>query len=439
MASKCALIVDDSASARLVLQRMLSAHNLDVDTAESAEDAMVYLSEHRPDVIFMDHMMPGMDGFEAVQAIKANPATATIPIMMYTSQEGELYVGQARALGAVGVLPKQIEPVEVSRVLASLRLIPGVDAETLPTDSAAGNGLSDSQQIAQLSADDVELRSLIQTMFEQQRAVLRRDLLDSYETIAARVAEEIAPEDMPDDQPMSQRLMSGPAILALSLLVLAASVFAFLYWQAETRWQQERQTRIELAKQLLENQQVTADGTLRLQESLLDSQQALENSFAEAIELIAWSFNTNRRYAWNAIPFDDALALELDRLSSGLDSIGFAGTISVTSHVGDFCYLESPDGAQVPAPDAMLLADCAQLGLSLPEADQRGSQQTVSFANLLETIAERTEGRIVIATSTLANTSPAEPYPPNGDEVLVGAWNRVARASNRIVVELRLQ
>ncbi|MEM7279050.1 MAG: response regulator, partial [Pseudomonadota bacterium] len=437
--SKCALIVDDSASARLVLQRMLSAHNLDVDTAESAEDAMVYLSEHRPDVIFMDHMMPGMDGFEAVQAIKANPATATIPIMMYTSQEGELYVGQARALGAVGVLPKQIEPVEVSRVLASLRLIPGVDAETLPTDSTAGNGLSDSQQIAQLSADDVELRSLIQTMFEQQRAVLRRDLLDSYETIAARVAEEIAPEDMPDDQPMSQRLMSGPAILALSLLVLAASVFAFLYWQAETRWQQERQTRIELARQLLENQQVTADGTLRLQESLLDSQQALENSFAEAIELIAWSFNTNRRYSWDAIPFDDSLALELDRLSSGLDSIGFVGTILVTSHVGDFCYLESPDGSQVPAPDAMLLADCAQRGLSLPEADQKGSQQSVSFANLLETIAERTEGRIVIATSTLANTLPVEPYPADGDEVLAGAWNRVARASNRIVVELRLQ
>ena len=36
----------------------------------------------------MDHMMPGMDGFQAVRAIKTNPATATIPIMMYTSQAG---------------------------------------------------------------------------------------------------------------------------------------------------------------------------------------------------------------------------------------------------------------------------------------------------------------------------------------------------------------
>ena len=102
---KTALIVDDSKSARVVLKKMLETHELNVDTAESAEDALEYLADHRPDVIFMDHLMPGMDGFEAVTAIKRNPDTATIPIMMYTSQEGEVYVGQARALGAVGVLP----------------------------------------------------------------------------------------------------------------------------------------------------------------------------------------------------------------------------------------------------------------------------------------------------------------------------------------------
>ena len=122
--AKTALIVDDSASARFILSRLLLQHELNVDTAESAEDALDYLGQHRPDVIFMDHLMPGMDGFQAVKAIKANPATATIPIMMYTSQEGELYVGQARALGALGVLPKQVKPVEVSKVLHSLHLVP---------------------------------------------------------------------------------------------------------------------------------------------------------------------------------------------------------------------------------------------------------------------------------------------------------------------------
>ena len=92
----------------------------------SAEQAIEYLAQHRPDVIFMDHLMPGMDGFQAVQAIKANPRTATIPILMYTSQEGELYLGQARALGAVGVVQKNMAPRRCARTCcSSCELVPG--------------------------------------------------------------------------------------------------------------------------------------------------------------------------------------------------------------------------------------------------------------------------------------------------------------------------
>src|SRR6202166_1403404 len=123
MTARRALVVDDSKSARAFLTRILERYELAVDGVESAEQAIEYLTHQRPDVIFMDHMMPGMDGFQAVQAIKNNPLTATIPIMMYTSQEGELYLGQARALGAVGVLPKQIKPTDVSKVLYQLHLL----------------------------------------------------------------------------------------------------------------------------------------------------------------------------------------------------------------------------------------------------------------------------------------------------------------------------
>src|SRR6187431_1245946 len=122
--SKRALIVDDSRSARVILSRMLEGYGLEVDSSESAEAALEFLRQARPDVIFMDHLMPGMDGFQAIQAIKGNPDTATIPVVMYTSQEGELYVSQARALGAVGVLPKTVKHADVSRVLYQLRLLP---------------------------------------------------------------------------------------------------------------------------------------------------------------------------------------------------------------------------------------------------------------------------------------------------------------------------
>ena len=123
MPGRRALVVDDSKSARVVLSRMLEKYGIEVDSADSAETALEYLREHRPDVIFMDHLMPGMDGFQALSVIKNDPRTATIPVMMYTSQEGELYLSQARALGAMGVLPKQIRPADVSRALEQLRLV----------------------------------------------------------------------------------------------------------------------------------------------------------------------------------------------------------------------------------------------------------------------------------------------------------------------------
>ncbi len=72
MAIKHALIVDDSKTARVILRRMLEELDLAADTAESAPEAIDYLKEHQPDVIFMDHMMPGMDGFEAIKHIKNN-------------------------------------------------------------------------------------------------------------------------------------------------------------------------------------------------------------------------------------------------------------------------------------------------------------------------------------------------------------------------------
>ena len=144
--------------------------------------------------------MPGMDGLEAVSTIKANPATASIPIMMYTAQKGEVYVGQARALGAAGVLPKQIEPVEVSKVLEKLHII-GRNAEhgrrsddVDPIDVSASGGYPS------LDKFDRDLKVLIQELFDQQRAILRRDLLDSQEVIAARVADEIRSPEPDSDE-----------------------------------------------------------------------------------------------------------------------------------------------------------------------------------------------------------------------------------------------
>ncbi|MGA8708273.1 MAG: response regulator [Steroidobacteraceae bacterium] len=152
MTARRALVVDDSRSARAFLTRLLERYELAVDEVESAEQAIEYLNHERPDVIFMDHLMPGMDGFQAVQAIKNNPLTATIPIMMYTSQEGELYLSQARALGALGVLPKQTKHADVSKALEQLRLIgePRADGDLM---------LDYPEIFAEAEAETVKVRS----------------------------------------------------------------------------------------------------------------------------------------------------------------------------------------------------------------------------------------------------------------------------------------
>ena len=128
MSAKRALIVDDSRSARSFLTHILERYDLQVDGVASAEQALEYLDQKRPGVISMDHLMPGMAGFQALTVIKKDPRTAAVPVMMYTSQEGELYLGQARALGALGVLPEQTKAQDVSRALNQLQLLPGLSA-----------------------------------------------------------------------------------------------------------------------------------------------------------------------------------------------------------------------------------------------------------------------------------------------------------------------
>src|SRR4030095_13685326 len=123
MSLKRALVVDDTAVARAALMNLLVGHGLDVVLAASGEESIELLQRELVDVIFMDHTMPGMDGLEVVAAIKRNPRTALIPVMMYTTKEGEVYVGQARALGAIGVLPKEVHPQVLFDVLVSLGLV----------------------------------------------------------------------------------------------------------------------------------------------------------------------------------------------------------------------------------------------------------------------------------------------------------------------------
>ena len=114
---RSALIVDDSRTALLALGRLLKGQGIVTDMVESGPEALDHLRSNTPGVIFLDHMMPGMDGFETLTAVKGNARTAVIPVVMYTSREGDAYMGQALQLGAIGVLQKPVKPEELAQIL----------------------------------------------------------------------------------------------------------------------------------------------------------------------------------------------------------------------------------------------------------------------------------------------------------------------------------
>ncbi len=435
--NKTALIVDDSKSARVVLKRMLEAHELDVDTAESAESALDYLNAHRPDVIFMDHLMPGMDGFEAVSAIKNNPDTATIPIMMYTSQEGELYVGQARALGAVGVLPKQVEPVEVSKVLESLRVI-GDEADRRElreeTDDAEASG-----DYPALEKFDQDLRELIQDLFSQQRAILRRDLLDSYEAIAARVADEIrAPESREETGATtdSAERLPGRFVAIVSVLVMLTVVFGWLYWQREQGWREVQEQNVSLLGALSQQQSIEADGAIEAEQRLAQVQQSLNSAFSTAVTAVEWGINQTRLYPFGELPLGDSKLALLEGLVRHLRDMGFSGRVVLETHVGNFCMVSGGSDGYDLAPSSLVVAQCELIGFESAAAYEMGLQQSVAFANFVNTVREQTGGTIQIIILSRGNNEPLIPYPIAAPGITADFWNGIAAQNNRVEISI---
>lgn len=137
MAFKHALVVDDSRSARKVLERMLQRANIQTDAVETAEEALDYLQHHTPDVIFMDHMMPGMNGLEATRIIRNTPATAHIPTIMYTSKDDVDYMQQARLHGANAVLPKPATTSSLDKIMTQVLTREALTPVQIPLAPAA--------------------------------------------------------------------------------------------------------------------------------------------------------------------------------------------------------------------------------------------------------------------------------------------------------------
>lgn len=421
---KCALIVDDSPTAREFLSRMLEQYQLRVDTAGSAEAALEYLTHHRPDVIFMDHMMPGMDGFEAVRSIKANPATAIIPVMMYTSQSGELYVGQARALGAVGVLPKQIKPVEVAEVLRSLHLFPG---DPKPPAVRAVEQADEPEMAAVMRPGDwSELHRWLQEMLADHSRSLRSDLEASVTRV---LGEHLARE--PAAPPASRRFPWWPTGAVMVTLAGVAAVFFWLHLDAQERWQAAVRQNQNLMAALEARRSSDVE---QINRALAVPASRMAGPQEELLSAIEWSINQAAAYPPNELPFGDRRLDSLDGLLEQLRAVGFVGSVRLESHVGEFCMMRGDGSGYEPAPADLPATDCERVGLPPDEARTMAERQSVTFANYLAELALRPD--IHVEIEPMGNGRPRENYPASREGVNAGEWNRIAAVNNRVEVRL---
>lgn len=113
MAIKKVLIVDDSKTELLFMTDLLQKNGMSVRTAEGADEAFRRLSEEKPDLILMDVVMPGQNGFQLTRAINRTPEYADIPIIMCTSKSLETDRVWGMRQGARDYITKPVDAAEL--------------------------------------------------------------------------------------------------------------------------------------------------------------------------------------------------------------------------------------------------------------------------------------------------------------------------------------
>lgn len=445
---KTALVVDDSKLARYVLKEMLIELGIKVETAESAEEALGSLSAFRPDVIFMDHMMPGMDGFQAVQAIKNDPKTAMIPILMYTSKDGGVYVSQARALGAVGVLPKKLKPVQLEKVLMQLRLVPFKEpkktqevaaeipkADTSPAESKAQrptaeihsiigpNTLDKKEQqhsleeLARSASEEQEkdsMRQLFRQLFTEQRDSIKQDQWQLLEALVAQVTPIVL---------ASRNKIATWQVMALSgVFIFLLAIMALLYGLLNIGDAQQQK----LHQQLSEQQDVLRNLESEFQRAQFN-QPISTGTINKGINFkpMEWAINQNSQ-----LPVVNALSSlkthqYVAQLMNQLDDLSFNGTLYIQFHSGVFCQQKTKSGSRVLAAGNKAISQCL-----FSAYEMNNSMEVSEFEDYLVSLNQEFPN-IQITFESMGTQYTLSDYPDAAEDVNAQQWNKIAKKNNR--------
>jgi len=224
------LLVDDSKSARYALRLQLQRHGMTVETADAAETALERVRDTPPDAIFMDHTMPGMNGFEALDILKATPSTAHIPVVMCTSNEDPEFIAQAKKKGAIDILSKASAPEKLADLLDRLGRLEPVPTGISTASAGSVRAVPDDESRAQTAQKGAEtpteawleerIRVLAGQLVEERTQRLTHDLMtqteerielaESFaENLSAKTDERLASGLTKEAERLQQQVLEG--------------------------------------------------------------------------------------------------------------------------------------------------------------------------------------------------------------------------------------
>lgn len=175
-----ALIVDDSVSARFALTRALEPFQLDLTAAKTGEEALETAAAGRFDVIFMDHVLPGLSGLDTVEKIRVINGYEYTPIIMCSSNDSPEYQQEAHQRGANAVLGKPPEPAALAQVMDELLKPVLAEAATAPAPTSPepptptveeSPAVSDTESLRAIDERIARLESMLQRLEQTVEAL----------------------------------------------------------------------------------------------------------------------------------------------------------------------------------------------------------------------------------------------------------------------------
>ena len=118
------LVIDDSNTIRRSAEIFLKQGGCEVVLAEDGFDALAKVSDHRPDLIFCDILMPRLDGYQTCAIIKRNPQFASVPVIMLSSKDGLFDRARGRMVGSDQYLTKPFTKDSLLKAVASFAVQP---------------------------------------------------------------------------------------------------------------------------------------------------------------------------------------------------------------------------------------------------------------------------------------------------------------------------